>query len=108
MLITQGADVNARLSNDITPLFSAYKRGITDIVLRLLEHGTDVNAPDWRGNRAIHYAAWRGDVAILQTLIAKGARINEKNPLGCTVLKIVKEFNQTGAIPILKAAGAVE
>jgi len=49
------------------------------------ELGADVNAADHEGNTALHQAAARGDVAMIEYLVSKGADVRRVNREGQTV-----------------------
>jgi hypothetical protein len=46
------------------------------------EHGADVNQPDGWGYTPLHYAAVRGDNALIQYLVSKGANVKAVSRLG--------------------------
>jgi ankyrin repeat protein len=48
------------------------------------ELGADVNAKDHDGNTALHHAAARGDVEMIQYLVSKGADVTAVNRQGQT------------------------
>ena len=48
------------------------------------ELGADVNAADHEGNTALHQAAARGDVAMIDYLVSKGADVTRVNREGQT------------------------
>jgi ankyrin repeat protein len=48
------------------------------------ETGADVNRPDHEGNTALHHAAARGDVEMIQYLVSKGADVTRVNREGHT------------------------
>jgi len=48
------------------------------------ETGADVNAADHEGNTALHHAAARGDVAMINYLVSKGADVTRVNREGQT------------------------
>ena len=53
-------------------------------------------------------AAVNGDSEIVQALLAKGAKVNEKNKDGKTALRIAEENGHTEIVELLKKAGAKE
>jgi uncharacterized protein len=71
-LIEQGADMNARSRNGLTPLMVASLKGKAAVVKLLVEHGVDVNAQDNNGWTPIAYALDRS------TLNAMMARLKYK------------------------------
>jgi ankyrin repeat protein len=50
------------------------------------EHGADVNAEDEDGNTAVHNAASRGDIEMIQYLVSKGADVKKVNRRGQTTV----------------------
>lgn len=44
----------------ITPLHAAVQYEHMDVVNVLLEHNANINAKDWEGRTALHYAAMKG------------------------------------------------
>ena len=80
-LLNQGADVNARTRiNGVngTPLYWAAKegQGAAAHVLMLLHHGADVNIQTHDGRGPLHFAAERGDLALMQILLDNGADVD--------------------------------
>jgi ankyrin repeat protein len=60
--------------------------GQHDIVKFLLDLGVDVNTKNVDGSTPLHYATRSGFVAVIETLLSRGARINAKNNAGWTAL----------------------
>ncbi|MBA4389946.1 MAG: hypothetical protein C0399_03310 [Syntrophus sp. (in: bacteria)] len=102
-LIAKGADVQAK-GKGLTPLLAAFAWGNLRLgppgdkvktIRILLENGADVNVQDesWlkTGRTPLMYAVMQGDAALVQTFLAKGARLDLKNKDGDTALSLAKK-----------------
>ena len=85
-LLSEGADVNARDNNGLTPLMVVAFLGRVDIVRLLLQKGADVNARDLQGEGALIKASAAGREKIVRLLLEKGADVNAKELLGINSL----------------------
>ena len=54
------------------------------------EHGADVNLPDSWGYTPLHYAAVRGDNALIEYLVSQGADVNAMTRLGQSVVDMTR------------------
>lgn len=110
MFIEKGADVNAKATYlQQTPLHTAIReaKGDRDAVIKqLLEHKSDVNAPNGRGDTPLHYAVAFGETAHVQMLVDAGAKLETLNKENKTPLALAKEQKETDKIKILQKAGA--
>jgi ankyrin repeat protein len=88
VLISEGADVNARGPDGMTPLMYAARDSSTpEIVQLLLEKGAEVNARSTYGGTPLMLAAMRSSTPeIVQLLLEKGAEVNARNTRGGTPL----------------------
>jgi len=86
LLISYGADVNAKASDGDTPLHRAVIRG-HQIPKLLLRHGADVNSLNLAGCSAIFEAARLHRIQALEVLISHGAEINLVDEQGCSPLQ---------------------
>jgi ankyrin repeat protein len=84
MLLSQGADVDARDGEGRTPLHYAAKSGKKEAVKVLLEACADINVKDDNGLSPLHWAAQYGRKSVAELLIAKGADVNAKDNWGAT------------------------
>jgi ankyrin repeat protein len=76
------------------------------------ELGADVNAADHEGNTALHQAAARGDVAMIEYLVSKGADVTRVNREGQTTADMANGPVQRTqpfpeALKLLESLGAV-
>lgn len=95
-----------------TPFHAFVLRGARKMVKLCLKAGVDVNAamgsPDGLpgGCSALHLAAHRGDVSIINILIQNGAELNSRNEEGKTPVLFASIANNTLAVKTLQRAGA--
>ena len=76
------------------------------------ETGADVNARDENGYTALHHAAARGDVAMIEYLVSKGADVMVISRRGQTTVDMANSPGQRlpvfpDAIRLLESLGAV-
>lgn len=104
LLVSRGADVNARRANDgRTPLHSAADPTI------LIEFGADCNVQDHEGITPLHVAleGYSPSIARAKTLLENGADPNKKNKKGDTPLHLVHSWlRQDELLRELLMAGA--
>lgn len=85
-LLAAGAHANDRAAahSDSPLLVLASDYGHVEVVDLLLRHGADPCAVDTDGWSALHFAAARGNAAIVRRLVAGGASLVQKTaPVGC-------------------------
>jgi ankyrin repeat protein len=89
-LLSAGLDANVTDRNGETPLSTAMIGGQPRLIDLLLAWHADPNAPMTGGNRQsetpLQYAAEHGDLRTARSLIAAGARVNDKGGAGRTPL----------------------
>ena len=80
-LIAKGADVNARMRQQVTPLHAlALSSGNVDLARLLIRKGADVNARDVTGSTPLEHAARRGAKALIDLLLDSGAVFDTTGP----------------------------
>jgi cytohesin len=115
--LAAGSDVNAKNSDDWTPLQIAADKGHKEIAELLIDKGADVNAKNDRGGTPLHYAAsgvspsssaqsGGGHKEVVELLIAAGAEVNAKNDGGWTPLHWAAQEGQKEIAELLIAKGA--
>ena len=77
-----------------TPLIYATKENCLEIVLKLLEHGAEVNAKDKTGVTPLPLAVVKGHDEIALALIEAGADVAAKNKMGITPLLLAVDLNR--------------
>jgi len=106
-LLAEGAEVNAKDKDGVTPLHVTTIRGDKEVVVLLLAKGADVNMKDSKGGTPLRIAAAiRGLKEIAELLLANGADVNAQDSNGATPLHWAAiESNKEGAV-LLLASGA--
>lgn len=74
LLLTRGADVNAKTTSGVTPLHSAAYGASTNVVGFLIQWGADVNARANNGSTPLSVAKLRGNQPVVEYLIRANAR----------------------------------
>ena len=107
-LLRAGANVNAAGSDGVSPLQHALWHGLSDGFARqLLAACADVHHVDSFGFTPLVYAGARGHDALALTLVARGARINQRNSARMTALDYCEESRTPAVARALRAAGAL-
>jgi beta-lactamase regulating signal transducer with metallopeptidase domain len=98
-LLDQGANINAAVDGDGSPLIAAARAGDRELVTFLLDRGADVNqVVDGDGSPLIMAAA-EGHLAIVELLLAHGADVNTVVPSDETALI---QASGNGHLPIVQ------
>ncbi|MCI5135518.1 MAG: hypothetical protein D3920_10705 [Candidatus Electrothrix sp. AW2] len=114
ILISKGADVNAKTEDETSVLMLASQNGQTKVVKALLEKGARVNEKNKDGMTPLLFASKSGQIELVKALLEKGAKVNEKNNNGMTPLlfasgsgktDVVKELLNNNADPHISDKG---
>lgn len=104
--VQAGADPNFQCDG-MPLLVIAAAEGQEKLVDALLKAGADPNAQDAFGRSAIMYVGWLGSTEaherIFDELVGHGARLNERQREGGTVLDLATRFLNTRMVPKLVA-----
>ena len=106
---------NARDNFGATPLHAAILTGQTDTALFLIAskswsrahsklENVSLSARDNAGDTPMHLAARRGDIEVLQRLLARGAPVDAKNVAGRTPLDVAEAQGRGKAVHLLAYA----
>jgi len=107
LLISKGADINAKNAYRDTPLYLAVEKNNQKMVKLLISKGADINAKNrYDGTTPLHLAVEKNNKEMVELLIAKGADINAKNKYGDTPLHLAVMNGRREIIGILIAKGA--
>lgn len=89
------------------PIADAAMQGDSAKVRVLIKDGEDVNAAQGDGMTALHWAASRGDVGVVQMLVYAGARVDAATRNGnYTPLHLASRNGRAGAVKALLKAGS--
>ena len=93
-LIGRGADLNEINEIGVTPLTQATLTNEVGVVKALLSAGADVNLVDQGGETALMHAAMvdYGDTAVIDALLAAGARRDTASPDKRTALDLARQY----------------
>ena len=103
LVLAAGSGLSAQ-SGDLR-LVEAVKRQDT-VAVRVLVSEADVNATQADGATALHWAAYRDDLATARLLIGAGADAGVSNELGVTPLDLACENANAAMVEMLLTAGA--
>jgi len=110
LLITQGADVDARDVNEATPLHQNALYAVKTLCRILLAYGAKVDATDKDGRTPLHCAACSGDkraLPVVELLVAAGADIHAKSKDGLTPLHMAAWSGNHAVVVFLLYKGAL-
>jgi ankyrin repeat domain-containing protein 50 len=105
-LVERGAEVEVATIHDLrTPFHLAAWNDLRPLIELFLKQGANINAQNWDGETALHYAA-RDNQKILQDLLDHGADLEVETHCGETPLYWAAEGEQREATEKLVKAGA--
>jgi tetratricopeptide (TPR) repeat protein len=117
ILVSAGADVNAKNKYDVYPLHLAALNGNIELAKFLVSNGADVNVYNCDGETPLHWAAripkdpkilseFNYDaIGIIKLLVSSGAKVNAKDQNGDTPLDRAKYEENTTIVQYLSSIG---
>lgn len=106
LLLSSGANVNARNRVGETVLMMLDDDATGDLVWDLLNAGADVKLKDDDGDTALMKVAGSSNLEALKALLDAGAEVNSKNKRGQTALILAAFEGQVNSVRALILAGA--
>ena len=103
LLDAPAIDVECRNAVDESPLMLAALRGDLPLAQALISRDADVNKTGWT---PLHYAASRGQLAVIDLLIEHNAYIDAESPNATTPLMMAAGYGNVQATRALLQAGA--
>jgi len=92
VLLSGGADIDARQSGGEPALAAALANNQPEVAEALVAHGGDVNTEDRDGRTLLMLASQHASLGLLQRLIAKGVDVNARDHLGRTTLMLAAQY----------------
>lgn len=108
LLLTDGANVNAKDSLADTPLFDAALNGYMGTTELLIKNGAEVNFKNHYGETPLLEAAQYGNTRIVELLLASKADVNAKDRDGVTPLHVALSNGYTNIVKFLRQHGATD
>lgn len=99
-------DVNAKYKNGDTPLITAAREGLEDVVKELLKAGADVNAKNDDQTNAVWAACFANSPRLVELLADSSANVNNQNVNGATALIYASSAGKEEIVKTLLSKGA--
>jgi ankyrin repeat protein len=109
VLLSKGADIEARNGDGLTPLHMAVASGRPKMVRFLLGQGADIEATNEQGDTPLLWGALMGDWVTsheaIKVLIQRGANLQARNWDGLNAMELAGEGWNQKVIPLLRRHG---
>ncbi len=103
LLAAPKLDPNVLSPKGESPLMLAAFNGNLDLAGQLIAKGADVNKTGWT---PLHYAATKGNVALIRLFLENNAYIDAESPNGSTPLMMASMYGTAEAVKVLLDEGA--
>jgi ankyrin repeat protein len=104
LLVADGADVNAKSSDQWMPLTIAAQALDVEMTVTLFGQGAPLDAIN--GWTALMIATIEGHVEVVRALLERGAQVSARNNKGWTALRFAVSMDETEILQMLLDAGA--
>ena len=101
-LLSSGADVNERNSNEMTALMAAAYKGNMELAQLLVEKGANVNARSNKGSTPLMAAVQSGNKELVKFLLGKGADANMKDKMDLNAYQLAAMKDQRELVALLR------
>ncbi|KAK2157997.1 hypothetical protein LSH36_179g04076 [Paralvinella palmiformis] len=101
LLLSLGANVNTKITNDQTALHYAASSGLDDVVDVLLGYNVEVDRSNYMGMTPLHMAAKNGHLSTMRILCAHNASIECRDKFGKTVWSYAMEAEGLGVLDVV-------
>ena len=102
LLLSRGADVNARNDMGLTPMFTKE----LPLTRMLVEAGADIHATSDKGNSIVMWYTYSGYLEGVKYFIGQGVDVNHVNEDGQSAYDIAEAFARFELLEYLKSVGA--
>ena len=102
MLLANGAKVNARTEEGLTPLAYAALNGYLQVADSLIKRGADVNARSRRGDSALMLAAREGHFQVVRRLLDANATSKFQDEMGKTAADHARQRGHWQVVSLLE------
>lgn len=98
LLISKGADINAKMHDGRNALILACKAGQSQIIKVLIDSGADINNTEMS---IIHISIMTGDLDVVKEVLAGKPDINRKDEFGETIIACAKKTGNEDIIKVI-------
>jgi ankyrin repeat protein len=102
LLLSHGADVEARTDDGRTTLHVAASRGHLKFLLELVDESAEVAARASNGWTALHYAVVANQRKTAQKLVQLGLRDDRPDTLGVTLAEVAERYQRKWVAEVLQ------
>jgi hypothetical protein len=106
LIVTHAEDVNAKCSEDLSPLHAASHYGHVDSARILLDHGANVDPLQIHHWTPLHYASVHGHLKVIRLLLEHKANVEAQSNARNTPLSLASQMGKLDTVRLLLDHGA--